>query len=167
MQPAFNMFYKTCNDHLDQFYPVKRVRITNRDPGFVTPEIKLLLIEKNKLMKRGKFEAAKCVAAKIGLKITSQNSRLFSAQPIKNTAELWDRVRGVLGKNKKIAAETPGVTASLLNQHYAEISTDSNYSASPLKSTAHERVNCFDEIAVFNMLDKLKSTSEDLDLHGF
>ena len=55
---AFNKFYEINYLFLNKFYPFKSVVLSDRDPDFITPEIKLMLRDKNKLMMKGKIAAA-------------------------------------------------------------------------------------------------------------
>ena len=52
----------------------------------------------------------------------------YLLKPCKDTKELWNRVNRVTGKSKQAPnVFTPGISAELLNSHYAKISTDPNY----------------------------------------
>ena len=55
------------------------------------------------------------------------------------------------------------LTAQLLNNHYADISTDSDYSAPRPKLTALDRQGHITEMTVFRMLDTLHPTATGLD----
>ena len=45
-QQAFDMFYKLILILFNEFYPLKSITTTSRDPDFITPEIKSLLRKK-------------------------------------------------------------------------------------------------------------------------
>ena len=53
LQLAVDKFYNLLNYLLNEYYPCRQVTVTSRDPPFVTPHVKLMLREKNKLLKRG------------------------------------------------------------------------------------------------------------------
>ena len=55
-QLAFDNFYSVAIDLLNTHYPLTSVTVTSRDPPFVTPAIKLLLRQKNKLMQKGQID---------------------------------------------------------------------------------------------------------------
>jgi len=38
-QHLFNQFYDIAYSLLDQFYPIRSITVTSRDPDFVTPDI--------------------------------------------------------------------------------------------------------------------------------
>ena len=52
-EPAFDSFYVQIKEMLNTFYPLRNVTVSNHDPDFVTPEIKIMLRRKNNLMKKG------------------------------------------------------------------------------------------------------------------
>ena len=57
----------------------------------------------------------------------------------------------------------PGLTAQVLNSHYADVSSDSKYTPPPVKQTASPPCSYVTEIEVFRMLDRLKPTATGLD----
>ena len=76
---------------LDKFYPIHQITTTNRDPAYVTPEIKALLRRKNKMMKLGKIEIADALSKTIRNKITAKNLTNFSN--LKDSKDLWSGVK--------------------------------------------------------------------------
>ena len=81
IEQAFDTFYTMALGMLDAFYPVKSITVSNRDPVFVTPEIKSLLRKINKLRRSGKIEAANSLSEKISKIIIRRNSDTFSKTP--------------------------------------------------------------------------------------
>ncbi|MFZ2538227.1 MAG: reverse transcriptase family protein, partial [Oscillospiraceae bacterium] len=156
-QVIFDTFYAQMNQILDEFYPVKLVTITNRDPPYMTPQIKHMLRLKNKFMRRGKMEAADALAKRILAKIIENNTSTFSN--VKNTKDLWAKVRSVTGKEIGMQNSKSKFNASQLNAHYSSISTDAHYVAPAVLVTAPAIPNHIDERQVFGILDKLKPTS--------
>ena len=78
--------------------------------------------------------------------------------------ELWEKVRIVSGSSgTKQSNPVPGITAELLNNHYASISTDKKYIQPTRKPDGNEFQNTVEEFEVFKMLDNIKSTSAGLD----
>ena len=74
---------------LGQFYPTSSVKLSKRDPPFVTPQIKLMLCKKNQLMRRGRVEAANALAIKIQRAIIARNLSNFCR--IDNVKERWEK----------------------------------------------------------------------------
>ena len=97
-QTVFDELYSVLNALLNQFYPIKKITVSNRDPYFMTPRIKCLLRVKNKLMRKGRVEKAQCISKRILKLIIAKNVSIFSpANPIKDTRDLWSRVNDITG----------------------------------------------------------------------
>ena len=78
---------------------------------------------------------------------------------------MWAAVRRLTGR-VSTPARVDGVTAEVLNQHYADISTDPLYNKPPIKPSDNGTINmpqCISECELFRMLDTLKPTSAGLD----
>ena len=163
-QLAFDRFYEILTAMLDDFYPLKSVTTTSRDPPFITPEIKALLRRKNKLIRQNLVEAANAIAHQIHLKIQRHNAATFT-KPCKDTKELWKRVNQITGKSKQGShPSTLNINADQLNSHYAHISTDNNYVEPAKKQTcANKWGQVVDEFRVFKMLDQLTVTAPGID----
>ena len=76
--------------------------------------------------------------------------------------ELWGRVREITGDKKGPLVLTDGITATQLNNHYADLSTDAGYIEPLHKSSCSIDLSNFEycnEINVFNMLCTLKKTA--------
>ena len=86
-QLAFDRFYEILKAMLDDFYPLKSVTTTSRDPPFITPEIKVLLRRKNKLIRQNLVEAANAIAHQIHLKNQRHNAATFT-KPCKDERAL-------------------------------------------------------------------------------
>jgi len=143
---------------------MKKITVTSRDPPYITAQIKSLLRKKNILMRQGKIGAAGALAKKVGSKIAFSTSSTFSDQrnPIKNTEDLWDRVRSITGKERSTAT-TVNLSATQLNNHYASVSTDLGYRIPLMKSTAQKYMEYFSEEKVFQLLDTQRNSSPGLD----
>ena len=76
-ETAYNSFYTQINSLLNTFYPLKSVSVSNHDPEFIMPNIKLLLRKKNNLMRRGLVHAADCIAERIRKLIVKQDTIYF------------------------------------------------------------------------------------------
>ena len=137
IQNKFDDFYKIIDQLLDQFFPLTAVTLTNHDPPYITPVIKYMLRTENKLMRKGQIEKANCIADKIRAKIIVCNSSAFTKNPIKNTKDLWARVRSLTGKGRTSGPHDPNMNADTLNAHYSMISTDQQYEPPIFKQTVN------------------------------
>ena len=163
-QVEFDKFYCTSRRLLEKFYPERRVKLTSRDPNFMTPEIKIKLRRKNKLMRTGRLEQAGALARQIGKDIMRHNKHRFDKINEKtNAKDMWAAVRRLTGRQQK-AGVVDGIDAESLNGHYAAISTDVSYTKPLHKSTANPRKQDYiSEWQVFKILDKLRPTATGLD----
>jgi Reverse transcriptase (RNA-dependent DNA polymerase) len=141
-QPAFDAFYDVLNTVIHKHYPTRTVTITSRDPPFVTPHIKLMLRERNKLMRGGKTEKADAISSKIGAAIIANNNGRLSDIKIvgggsgADIGEMWRRVNEVTGKgSRQCSSVNSDLTASNINTHYASVSFDPLYSPPLPKSS--------------------------------
>jgi hypothetical protein len=90
-------------------------------------------------------------------------SSLSSINYKTDVAKVWRVVRELTGKPQSSAA-VPGITADILNRHYAAISTDSDYhNPAPKLTAAANTDDVITEWQVFKVLDRLRPTATGLD----
>ena len=163
-QTQYDSFYEQLLYIFNSFYPEKTITITSNDPPYVTPQIKKWLRDKNNLMISGRVEEAEALAARIGKEIIRFNSAMFRKADAKiDAAEMWGKVNQLACRSKSNALTPGDVTAASLNEHYATISTDANYSVPLIKQTVHNQTIFVSEQQVFRMFDKLKPTASGID----
>jgi len=79
--------------------------------------------------------------------------------------KLWEAVRQFTGRKRNVGTDISGITAGSLNQHYADISTDAEYSEPIVKYSACCSENQYiSEWEVFKHLDTLRHTATGLDM---
>jgi hypothetical protein len=165
-QTDFDHFYLIARNLIDNFNPEQSITLTSRDPPHVTPAIKTMLRRKNKLMRAGRVEEAGALSARIGQAI----QRRCGSQPSRcsrraDTGSIWAAVRRLIGR-QAAPVRVEGVTAESLNRHYADISTDPQYTE-PAKNQSAAGANCpprcVSEWEMFRMLDTLRPTTAGLD----
>ena len=166
VQTEFDVFYDTALRLLNHFYPEHTITVTSRDPRYITPHIKAKLRKKNRLMRAGQTEKASALALRIGKDIVNRNqTRLSRINSKTSTKDLWAAVRQFTGRPQSTGL-VDNVSADSLNQHYASISSDSDYQPPQRKHTAPmERLHqqFASEWQVFSLLDKLSATATGLD----
>jgi Reverse transcriptase (RNA-dependent DNA polymerase) len=163
-QAAFDLFYMYLWSLLDAYFPLRKVTITDRDPPYVSPAVKSMLRQKNKLMHKNKIDEANALAERIGNAIIKYNST--SLKPCNNrfnSADMWEKVRQLLHttRSKPISLS---VTATSLNSHFSNIASDTHYTAPPRKLSVCPSVEIFSDYQIFQMLDKLTNTATGLDM---
>jgi len=130
MQTNFDTVYAIMYDLLDHFYPDREITVTSSDPHFVTPTVKAMLRRKNRLMRAGRTDEASALANRIQKAITRSSSRWLRKIDTKQSPKLaWEKVREVTrGRRRGDNVQVPdGITAPVLNDYFAAISTDNNY----------------------------------------
>ena len=116
-------------------------------------------------MRAHKTEMADAIALKIGHEIAKHNSSRLKHLGYKSTNnELWDAVRHITGKSKQNPPKCyDKVNCNILNNHYANISTDPLYTRPNGKCTVSPNIPPLSEFQVFNTLDTLHHTAEGID----
>lgn len=138
----------------DTFYPLKRVTLSYHDPDFMTPEIKSLLRCQNTLIHSGKIDEANAIASKVGFIIASSNStKLTHIHPKHCTSDLWDEVRRLTKASPNIHTTPSSLIPTILNSHYASISSNPNYIQPPHKLCPNKHREPVIEMEVFKLLD--------------
>jgi len=108
-------------------------------------------------MHMGRVEEAGALAARIGKDIARH--RQHQLKHIDDAKDLWAAVRKLTGRRQQ-AGPVDGITAEQLNNHYAGISTDIQYSQPALKQTTLPRQpQIISTWRVFEILDHLRPTS--------
>ena len=112
-------------------------------------------------MRAGRTEEASAVARHVRTVIARQNSSwLRKVNTRKSPRDAWAKVREVIGRSaRRDHTDVEGITAQMLNDHYAAISTDWHYKETTPKLTVPDQRICFTEIEVFRMFDKLRPTA--------
>ena len=165
VQTNFDQLYTVMRALIDRFYPEREITVTSSDPHFVTPAVKSMLRRKTRLMRAGRTAEADSLACRVRRIITHQSSKwLRDIDTKKSPAAAWKKVREVIhGPRRDNNQFVCGITAQILNDHYAAISTDAIYQPPPMKLTAADRDIPVSDYDVFRLLDTLKPTATGLD----
>jgi hypothetical protein len=146
------------------FYPPRSVTLTSADPLYITPTVKGMLRRKNYSVRKGRTEKTAALASKISVAIKSYNSaELCKVDVLSDSRSVWDKVRTLTerAQSSTTANHNAEITASILNKHYAAISSDAGYTAPCVKSTAnnHSANTLILERRIFENLDTLQHTA--------
>jgi len=120
VQLEFDRFYDTMHQLLDIYYPERTVSLSSNDPPFITPAVKLMLRQKNRMMRASQINKADAIAVKIGAAIVRFNStemsRIYGTMDSKS---MWAKVRELTGRNRLEDGQGQSnvVTAEILNHH--------------------------------------------------
>jgi len=114
-------------------------------------------------MRAGRMDEASALASRIGRIIQRRNSAHLRRTSKADVKYMWQKVHEITGRQHHTSGAPLGVTADLLNQHYASVSTDKSYHAVESKLTCHPRCEPISEFQVFSVLDRLHHTTAGLD----
>ena len=159
VQDACNLLYVKLNHYLDKYYPKRTVTLTNKDPDFISPEIKLLLRLKNRKMRSGKVDEAGAIAEKIQKLIIKNNANSLRHLKCSNTKKLWQHVNKITKKTDDGMEILPNITAVSLNKYYSTISTDPQYIEPFNKSSTVRNQNYISVLTTYKILERLKPTA--------
>src|SRR6218665_1883035 len=76
-EESFESFYFIIHSAIDKFFPMQHKTIRRKEPALMTPFMKVLLRRRNKLLKRGRHEAAAAVSVRINSCIVRRNAVSF------------------------------------------------------------------------------------------
>jgi len=92
------------------------------------PSAKALLRRKNKLMQAGRTDEADSLARRIRKSIIRKNTaELRNVDTVSHSKDMWSKVRQLINPQMRETIAPTGISAQILNKHYAAISTDSSY----------------------------------------
>ena len=115
-------------------------------------------------MRAGRTEEAGSLARRIGAAIIRKNSaQLRNVDSGSNPEDMWAKVRELINPRAREVLAPQGISAQVLNNQFAAISTDASYQKSKSKLSCNSPEDCIDEIQVFRILDHLRHTATGLD----
>ena len=163
------MFIDALKSILYNTVPCKTVRLKTKDPHFVTPLIKSLLVKRCRLRKHGRIEQADALAKRINHLISVQRSRHLTGLAEASPKDLWAAVRKSNGSSR-VSPIVSHLLADpdLVNQFFANLSTTRDYNDSDVLSLKSCDTHSIDgqhinAIEVEQILRRLKNTSPGID----
>jgi len=114
---------------LEHCIPVKNVRLEPRDPPFVTPLVKSLLMKRLHLRQHGRTTEAHELAVHINELIRDIRSRQLAGMTDASNRELWNAVKANSNSKKRNQVLPQHIFADVdaVNGYFAKISTKSDY----------------------------------------
>ena len=97
IQRVYDIFLTEVHKLIDECVPVKYVTVGPRDPSYVTPLVKSMLVRRNRLRKKGRIEEANRLAEKINISIQDNRSKHYSKLAQASPKELWAAVKTTNG----------------------------------------------------------------------
>ena len=146
----YSQFLQTVCDSIAVCIPVKTVTIGPRDPDFVTPLVKSLLVKRRKLRKQGRKEAADELAGKINNLISEFRKNRLAHLSDASPKELWNVVRSK-SNSRPIDDNVYLRNPDIVNNYFAGIATDNGYIKSDVLN--FRRIDGTQDCGVWNFSD--------------
>ena len=169
----YSAFLTVLKAQLDACIPRKNVTLSIKDPFYITPLVKSLLVKRNRLRRRGKLVEADILAQKINVTIADIKRKQFVKMTNCNSKELWNAVKGKGNKTAEADKYTHILSSpDLVNKFFATIATAEDYNIDAVLNlrnvvTAEEynliKENELDELDIEPLLRKLKNTAPGCD----
>jgi hypothetical protein len=128
VQIVYDEFLCTLKHYVDHCIPVKIVRAGRKDPAFISPYIKMLLLKRNKMRSKGNWVGADKLAATVNLAIATNLSNRFNRLADAPVKEMWTALKPKASgansgdRNSKLLSDV-----DLVNNYFANISFDPLY----------------------------------------
>ena len=122
-QIASDYMIDTLFDLYNLYCPLKTVKLSNKDPPYMSLLVKLLLKKKQQLMRRHKHRDADLVSSQISALLVSN---IASDKKAKGSAKWWKKVNTLSGRKQKEVFRIP-FSAEEMNKYFCSISTVTNY----------------------------------------
>jgi len=146
----YSQFLQIVRDSITVCIPVKTVTIGPRDPDFVTPLVKSLLVKRRKLHKQGRKEAADELAGKINNLISEFRKNRLALLSDASPKELWNVVRGK-SNSRPIDDNVYLCNPDIVNNYFVGIATDNGYIKSDVLN--FRRIDETQDCGVWNFSD--------------
>jgi len=120
-------FLTVIRSRIDYCIPTRTVTVGPRDPEFVTPFMKHLLVKRRRLRRCGGINEANAIATKINELIVAHCSKRLAGLLEATTKELWACVKNKKTEKQPIKINDKLADPEEFNSFFSAISTDSEY----------------------------------------
>ena len=161
----YSEFLNVIQEIIHRCVPCKTVSIGSNEPYYITPVVKSLLKQRNKLRRQGRSSEADAVAERINKLISEQQRKKLVNVNKCNPKEMWNSVKSCNRSNTVQVSNN--LDPEKANSYFAKISFDENYSLDKilaLKNAEASGINelndvVIDQYSMEPLLRKLKNTS--------
>ena len=161
---AIEKFYCIVHEEFKNSFPAIRVRMSSKDPSFMSPLLKHLLCKRNKLLRKGMVQEAGSLQPRITQLIKENQLNLTKVNKQKHDtgSKSWwkviDKLTGRVGSSMNLSSL---FNVNDINTHFQSINTDINYVEPALLEIVPElhKVPVIHEISVFKALARMKRTA--------
>ena len=161
---AIEKFYCIVHEEFNNSFPSIRVKMSSKDPSFMSPLLKHLLSERNKLLRKGIVQDAGFLQPRIAQLIKENQLNLTKVNKQKHDMgsrsllEVIDKLTGRVGSSVNLSSL---FNVNDINSHFQSINTDIRYVEPALLEIMTElhKVPVIHEISVFKALEHVKRTA--------
>ena len=127
---AIDKFYCIVHEHFKNSFPSIRVRMSSKDPSFMSPLLKHLLSKRNKLLRKGMVQEAGLLQPRITQLIKENQLNLTKVNKQKHDmgSKSWwkviDKLTGRVGSSMNLSSL---FNVNDINTHFQSINTDIKY----------------------------------------
>ena len=132
---VYDAFLSAVRSLISLCIPQCQVRMGTRDPAYITPLVKSLLIKRNKLQRSGRTVEANQLAAHINQLIVEYQGKSLGNLADATPKQLWAAVK----PSRRYSASRPPLDVDSLNSFFAKIATDLDYDINRVR---HYLGNC-------------------------
>jgi len=164
---AYSLFIQRLSNLVQSNIPFRHITVTDNTPSYITPLVRSLLCKRNKLMHRGKSQAAGELSTKIGHLVAKHGEDELSNTGHKDTKKLWSKVQPALGIHRR--ATTLGSKygsqfddLDAINAHFASTATDPDYDINDINAvieSVHEDgqiIHPVSDYEIYKLLSSIK-----------
>ena len=161
---AIEKFYCIVHEEFNNSFPSIRVKMSSKDLSFMSPLLKHLLSERNKLLRKGIVQDAGFLQPRIAQLIKENQLNLTKVNKQKHDMgsrsllEVIDKLTGRVGSSVNLSSL---FNVNDINSHFQSINTDISYVEPALLEIMTElhKVPVIHEISVFKALEHVKRTA--------
>jgi len=113
---VYSLFIRSIWQLINHCIPAKTVKISPRDPSYITPVIKAMLNKRRKLRRSGRIDEANILAEKINEMICKGRERCLNLQ--------FHLMAKANQRNGNIAINGVHINPDVLNCYFATVATD-------------------------------------------
>ena len=165
---AIDKFYCIVREEFKNSFPSIRVKMSSKDPFFMSPLLKNLLSKRNKFLRKGMVQEAGFLQPSITQLIKENQLNLTKVNKQKHDmgSKSWwkviDKLTGRVGSSMNLSSL---FTVRDINTHFQSINIDINYVEPALLEIIPElpKVPVIHEISVFEALEHVKRTASGAD----
>ena len=157
------MFYEVIYPLSEKCFPRIKVKLSSRDPSFMSPLVNHFLNLRKKATKKHDLELSNRLQEKINSLIRQNQMRAVRQESNSNktgSKKWWETVNSITSRTKLNIPVSGKIDPNDINVHFQKINTDCNYKRpDPCEIPEGKRIPSLSTNMVRQFLDKLRKTA--------